>query len=181
MYTCRLDAARQQVACARFNGNTDAIIVLDNAHQIRGRQTARTRSLIPLAHDFFFHPPAGSRERERARRPRANSQQRRKSRIVSPPSRSRTASRGVIKYFETELCKCREAVGIIDDFCRARCVFAQAKQMQPAAIINGERLYFCASNFISPSVSVALKMKRFSAGLSKAFQTCYYSSGWTDE
>jgi hypothetical protein len=66
---------------------------------------------------------------------------------------------------------------------RAFAVFAQAKQMQPAAIINGERLYFCASNFISPSVSAALKMRRFSQGLSKAFQTCYYSSGsgWMDE
>jgi len=63
----------------------------------------------------------------------------------------------------------------------ARAVFAQAKQMQPAAIINGERLYFCASNFISPSVSAAMKMRRFSQGLSKAFQTCYYSSGWMDE
>lgn len=105
-----------------------------------------------------------------------------KSGIVSPPPRSRTASRGVIKYFETDrvmqMPKERESAApseLLMTFAHQQCL---RKQMQPAAIINGERLYFCASNFISPSVST-LKMRRFSAGLSKAFQTCYYySSGW---
>jgi hypothetical protein len=117
MYTCRLNAVRQQVACARFNGNTDAIIVLDNAHQIRGRRTARTRSLAHPPHARLFSSP-GSRK---ARRPRANSQQTRKSRIVSPPPRSRTASRGVIKYFETELCKCRESAELLMTFAARFC------------------------------------------------------------